>query len=65
MSKIIIHNEEKINDMECLVRVKAILNKLKEEKRQLQYGQTIFYEFGDKIKVQVYQQKTCKTFYIY
>ena len=65
MSKIIIHNKEKINDMECLVRVEAILNKLKEEKRQLQYGQTIFYEFGDNIKAQVYQQKTCKTFYIY
>lgn len=65
MSKIIIHNKEKINDMECLVRVEAILNKLKEEKRQLQYGQTIFYEFRDNTKVQVYQQKTCKTFYIY
>lgn len=59
MSKIIIHNETNIDDLEALEYLHQVFNELKE------MPTLSFSEFVDGTRVQVYHQKTCNTFYIY
>ena len=59
MSKIIIHNKTNLDDVEALNYLGQVYYKLS-KMPSLSYC-----EFTDGIKVQFYQQKTCKTFYIY
>ena len=59
MGKIIIHNETKLKDLEALQYLEKAFNGL-ENMPTLSYC-----EFKDNTRVQIYHQKTCKTFYIY
>jgi hypothetical protein len=59
MSKIIIHNKTKLKDIEALEYLYQVYDKLSK------MPDMSFCEFEDGIKVQFYQQKTCKTFYVY
>lgn len=59
MSKIIIHNETELDDLEAIEYLHQVFCELKKMP-------TLSYcEFIDKTRVQIYHQKTCDTFYIY
>ena len=59
MSKIIIHNQTKLKDLEALEYLGQVYYEL-EKMPTLSYC-----EFKDNTRVQIYHQKTCDTFYIY
>ena len=59
MSKTIIHNETELEDIEALKYLGQVYYKLSK------MPDMSYCEFEDGIRVQVYQKKTCKTFYIY
>lgn len=59
MSKTIIHNKTELEDTEALKYLGQVYYRLS-KMPDLSYC-----EFEDGIRVQFYQQKTCKTFYIY
>lgn len=59
MSKLIIHNQTKLNDLEALKYLGQVFYKL-ENMPTLSYC-----VFEDNTRVQIYHQKTCNTFYIY
>lgn len=56
MSKIIIHNKTDMSDEEALKFVKICYQRPQEFK---------YFEFMGGTKVQVVENKTCKTFYVY
>ena len=59
MSKIIIHNETEKDDRLALEYVVEAINRL------IKMPDMSYCQFEDKTKVQVYHQKTCRTFYVY
>lgn len=59
MSKLIIHNETNLPDNEALEYLYKTIKEL------IEMPDMSYCEFTDNIRVQIYYQKTCKTFYIY
>lgn len=59
MSKIIIHNKTEKDDVEAIQYLEKVLVRLI-EKPNYEY-----FEFEDGVRVQVVNNKTCRTFYVY